>query len=53
MQFDWSPDGTIDLVTEWNSDKPWILDPAGGDGSPATWSAEFPDWVEWQRLARD
>jgi len=53
IQFDWSPDGTVILATEWGSDQPWILDPAGGDGKAATWSAEFPDWVEWQRLARE
>jgi dipeptidyl aminopeptidase/acylaminoacyl peptidase len=53
IQFDWSPDGTAILATEWATDRPWILDPAGGPGTASTWRAEFPDWVEWQRLARE
>jgi dipeptidyl aminopeptidase/acylaminoacyl peptidase len=53
IQFDWSPDGVTILAAGWGSEEPWILDPAGGDGTRATWSAAFPDWVEWQRLARD
>jgi hypothetical protein len=53
IQFDWSPDGTAILATAWDTDEPWLLDPAGGDGTRTTWAAAFPDWVEWQRLASD
>jgi Tol biopolymer transport system component len=51
IQFDWSPDGTQILAAEWATKAPYLLDPAGGPGQRTTWLAEFPDWIEWQRLA--
>ena len=51
IQYDWSPDGTKLLAIGWESDVPWVLDPAGGAGRQSDWRATFPDWIEWQRLA--
>jgi dipeptidyl aminopeptidase/acylaminoacyl peptidase len=51
LQFDWAPDGESILAVQWNTEAPWILDPAGGRGQQASWSVAVPDWVEWQRLA--
>ena len=51
IQYDWAPDGKSILATEWGTSEPWLLDPAGGPGRQPAWSASFPDWVEWQRLA--
>jgi Tol biopolymer transport system component len=51
IQHDWAPDGRSILATEWGSSQPWLLDPSGGPGRRPDWSASFPDWVEWQRLA--
>ena len=51
IQHDWAPDGKSILATEWGTSEPWLLDPAGGPGRRPGWSASFPDWVEWQRLA--
>jgi len=51
IQHDWAPDGRSILATEWGTSQPWLLDPAGGPGRRPDWSASFPDWVEWQRLA--
>ncbi len=51
IQFDWSPDGTVDPGNRMGLGP--AVDPRSGGRrrEPATWSAAFPDWVEWQRLA--
>lgn len=51
VQHDWSPDGTLIFATGWGTSEPWLLDPDGGPGRHPAWSAAFPDWVEWQRVA--
>jgi Tol biopolymer transport system component len=51
IQHDWSPDGQTILAVAWQTDQPWIIDPAGGPAKKAGWTAELPDWIEWQRLA--
>ena len=51
VQFDWSPDGNAILAVQWDSNVPWLLDPAGGQGKRLTWTIASPDSIEWQRLA--
>ena len=51
IQHEWAPDGSAILAAEWGSSQPWLLDPAGGPARQPNWTAAFPDWVEWQRLA--
>jgi Tol biopolymer transport system component len=51
ISFEWSPDGTRILAVPWESTEVWELDPAGGPGKRASWSAAFPESIEWQRLA--
>jgi len=53
IQHGWAPDGTSIIAGRWGTDQPWLLDPAGGPGTPMQARFAVPDWVEWQRLAPD